>query len=528
MLVTDGFRHVAQQHPNKLAVVLGRDRCTYGDLLAASQQVANGIWFDFASHVADSQQSQYCRVGLLLTNQIEFLESFLGIAMAGGVAMVLNPDWSSVTLCQLLHLWPPRLLITQKSLLPLLESLSVELKILVIDDVADGELRKSSYQQWRDRQSAEWSAKPIADTTPFYICFTSGTTGQPKAVARHHRSWVNSMAASQVEFGITAEDCVCAPGALVHSLFLYTAIESLTVGAMLYLVPVFNPRKAVAQLQQQAITVLVGVPILLNAIAKVLQSQSLAIPTVRMLISGGAKLDERLHQQIPHLFPAADWFEYYGATELSFISLWSSREGMPLQSVGRAFRDVKLSIRREADGGSASQGDVGWIGVKSDMLSLGYLHQTDMSGYRILEGWATVGDRGWLDEQGYLYLAGREQDMINSGGLKVYPAEVEAALQRLPEIEAAVVFGVPDEDRGDRICAVVQWAESVRLTRRQLQARLRLSLARHKCPHRFFAIEQFPLTTSGKIARTCLRDIVVQRMQHPSIPAGASALQVIL
>jgi long-chain acyl-CoA synthetase len=523
MLITDGFSDYAPQHPHKLAVVLGSDRRTYGELLTASRRVANGI--DSAitdSAITGQPHRQNRRVGLLLTNQIEFLECFLGIAMAGGVAMVLNPDWAAATLCQLVEQWPPILLITQSSLLPLLNTLSLQITILVVDE-------DKSYGQWRDRQSSEWAANSVVDTDPFYICFTSGTTGQPKAVTRHHRSWVNSMAASQAEFGITAADQVLAPGSLVHSLFLYTAVESLGAGATLHLLPTFNPRSAVTQLCQQAITVLVGVPILLSAIANVLQSQSRSISTVRILISGGAKLEERLHQAIPHLFPAATWFEYYGATELSFISLWSSREAMPLHSVGRAFHGVELSIRREADGSPAAPGEMGWVGVKSELLSLGYLQPTDASGYRVVQGWATVGDRGWLDDQGYLYLVGREQDMINSGGLKVYPAEVEAALQRFPEIEAAVVVGVPDEQRGDRIWAVVQWASAARLTRRQLQARLRLSLARHKCPQRIFAIEQFPLTTSGKIARTVVQTMVLQQKAVQSPPsAGMSAVQKIL
>jgi acyl-CoA synthetase (AMP-forming)/AMP-acid ligase II len=134
---------------------------------------------------------------------------------------------------------------------------------------------------------------------------------------------------------------------------------------------------------------------------------------------------------------------------------------------------------------------------------------SEQVGYRIVQGWATVGDRGWIDENGYLYLVGREQDMINSGGLKVYPAEVEAALHSLPEVESAVVFGVPDADRGDRICAIVQWAGITCLTRRELQERLLTSLARHKCPQRFFSIDQWPLTSSGKIARTILKDTIL-------------------
>lgn len=436
--------------------------------------------------------------------------------MAGGVAMVL-PDGSPLTIAQILQQWTPDLLITQTSLLPLLDRLSIDLRVIVVDEIADEiavddslKCRRAgeSYAAWRDRQCVDRSPAAVLATDPFYICFTSGTTAAPKAVVRHHQSWQNSIAASRVEFGITAADRVLAVGSLIHSLFLYTAIEALSAGATLHLLPKFDPRQAIEQLQHTS--VLVGVPVLLGAIVR---NAAANFPTVRSIISGGAKLSASLHRQLEQKFPAADRFEYYGATELSFISVWSSRDRAPLHSVGRAFHSVEISIRREADGSEAATNEIGWVGVKSSLLSLGYLQSSDRAGFRIVQGWATVGDRGWLDEQGFLYLAGREQEMINSGGLKVYPAEVESVLEQFPEVAAAIVFGLPDRDvdseRGDRICAVLQWVGEAKLTRTALQARLRLHLARHKCPQRFFAIEQFPLTTSGKIARHTVQQQVL-------------------
>jgi long-chain acyl-CoA synthetase len=226
-----------------------------------------------------------------------------------------------------------------------------------------------------------------------------------------------------------------------------------------------------------------------------------SFPRVRMVLSGGAKLSPALRSRLARMFPQAAVTEYYGASELSFVTV--SRGDCPADSVGRPFHGVRVSLRRD-DGSEVSPGEIGRLHVRSTMVCSAALQPQD-SGFRMEDGWATVGDLAWRDENGCIYLAGREGGMMISGGLNVYPAEVEAVLHALPEVAEAAVFGLPDPYWGEKVCAVIRWSGCATLTRAQLRERCSRRLDRRKCPQRFFATDHFAHTESGKIAVAALR-----------------------
>jgi long-chain acyl-CoA synthetase len=193
---------------------------------------------------------------------------------------------------------------------------------------------------------------------------------------------------------------------------------------------------------------------------------------------------------------------YYGASELSFVSV--SHGDCPAESIGRAFHGVEVSLRAD-DGSEVSPGEIGRLHVRSDMICSGFLRGEYHHQFSAGDGWATVGDLAWRDKNGCSFLAGREDGMMISGGLNVYPAEVEAVLQALPEIAEAAVLGLPDPYWGERVCAVIRWAGSTILTRGELRERCGRCLDRRKCPQQVFAIDRFARTRSGKIALAALR-----------------------
>ena len=558
MSIAKGFVQQARSYPDRLAILVRVDSqrsigCCYGELLNLVQQIASAIAalapllgeaspdeasLDEAGNLKRSApppsknnppnlslQNSVC-VGLLLPNRVEFLEIFLGVALGGGVAIVLDPRWSSSQIHQVLQDYPLNLLFVDATLLPKLGELPKAMQIVVIkpdfskcgaEQTQSGSVRPGSnfydYTQWRDRPQA--TCKPIvsiAENSPFYVGFTSGTTSQAKGVVRSHRSWLNSFSASQLEFGTHMSDRIFIPGSLVHSLSLYAALEGLNAGATVYLLPQFNAKATLECVQTHAITMLVAVPTLLGTIAKIAANRQQIFASLRVVIAGGSTFDPHLRTQLSYVFPQADILSYFGALELSFIALNSSREPIPPQSVGRPFQTVTVSIRRQDGVGEAAIGEVGWIGVKSPMLSLGYFYGSDAVGYRVIDGWATVGDLGWQDANGYLYLVGREQDMLISSGINIYPAEIEAALRNLTEIDEAVVFGLPDADRGQVVVAAIQWTDQP-LTRSELQQRLQATLPQSKCPRYYFSVDRFPRTNSGKIIRAALREQILAELQ---------------
>ncbi|HEY0836696.1 MAG TPA: AMP-binding protein, partial [Azospirillum sp.] len=401
---------------------------------------------------------------------------FLGTVLGGGTVALLDPKWSAGQRRAALDLVRPA----------------------VVFDEPD------AYRAWRDAQPADRPFVAVDPATPFLIGFTSGTTGRPKAFIRTQASWVATLDASRAEFAIGADDGILVPGPLVHGLGLFAAVEGLAAGATVHVLPRFDAAVALEVMAAHALTTLVAVPTMLVALLDEAGRRGLRLPAVRRVVASGAKLAPAVHERLASAFPDASVFEYYGASELSFVSVAPSREGVPFDSVGRAFHGVELDIRT-ADGGPAPRGAAGQVWVRSAMLSDGYIGPADGVGFRRDGGWATVGDHGWIDAQGWLRLIGREGDMLISGGLNVYPAEVEAVLREHPLVAEAVVLGLPDAYWGDAVAAVLWWRGAERASPEDLRAWCHARLEGYKCPRRVFAARDVPLTGSGKIARAQVR-----------------------
>ncbi len=512
-LITGGLLRHAERSPAHPALEVGGRRHSYGTLAAAIRRVAAGLGRTGEGTAARSPCPQVTppRVGLISSNRPEFLEVFLGTALAGGQTTVFDPAWPPMTLAAELARSPLDLLFATPEIIGAAGEVLAPYRPIAFGP---------DYAAWRDRAPEEpgpadapkhpgepKAARPPAateDDPPFYAGFTSGTTGRPKAFHRTHSSWLHSFTASARELGTHAGDVVLAPGPLAHSLTLYAAVEALAAGATIDLLPRFDATAALERLRQGAHTVLVAVPTVLMAIAAAAGDGFAANPALRAVISSGAKLAPALLDRLAALFPRAELIEYYGASELSFVALRSSRAGAPPDSVGRPFAGVEVSIRRP-DGSEAAAGETGLLWVRSAMVCSGYADPVDDTGFRTADGWATVGDHAWRDAAGWLYLAGREQDMIISGGLNLYPAEIEAVLRRLPGVADAAVVGMPDPYWGEQVCGVLALAAAASPTLAEIQAHCRVALAGHKVPRRVLVAAALPLTPSGKVARAELR-----------------------
>lgn len=345
-------------------------------------------------------------------------------------------------------------------------------------------------------------------SSTFLIGLTSGTTSRPKMFYRSRRSWSLSLAQHESAFGLTAADVVLAPGPLSHGLTTYAAAEALTAGARFVFLQRFDPETALAMIEAEAVTRLTLVPAMLHDLCA---RASAPVPAVTTILSAGAKLSENLRRRAANLFPNAELLEYYGASELSFVTLTppaTSRDGpVPPASIGKAFPGVTISIRDATGAHELPDGSVGTLFVDSPLISEGYLGEPEASGSQAsgaqasgfvrVGRWASVGDRAWRDAAGFLTLAGREGDVINCGGNSFYPAELEAVLVACPGIDAACVLGLPDRRLGQIAVAVLE-ADGV--TRARVEAHCARHLARYKIPRHFYRTAKLPRTESGKVA----------------------------
>jgi long-chain acyl-CoA synthetase len=351
----------------------------------------------------------------------------------------------------------------------------------------------------RDPIPEDGHSRPSIANNPqaeFYWGLTSGTTGEPKLVARSHASWIASFEAAEQVFDFRPGDTVLLPGPLHHSLFLYGTIHALCRGYSLAFPPArFRPDR----LSAYGASHLYAVPFMLGKMV----AEQTPMPGLRQIFCGGAKLDPALRKACEALWPDADLVEFYGATETSFVSYHSTKNPGSDGSVGRVFPGVRIEIR-DADGEPVTQPGSGEIFVASDMLFDRYV------GGARAGTWVSAGDIGWFDAENCLHLTGRSNRIINSKGLKIHPEQIEAALASRAEIEAAAVIGMHDKIRGSAAVAIVVFKPGQRTGRAALSAFCRAEFGKGYSPARFYESDRLPKTSSGKVALSAIADALIE------------------
>ncbi|NUT73370.1 AMP-binding protein [Pseudarthrobacter sp. C4D7] len=356
---------------------------------------------------------------------------------------------------------------------------------------------------------------PLADGPPdssFLIGLTSGTTAVPKAFTRSRRSWQQSFDASIEFFGLRQDDVTLAPGPLAASLNLYALAECLYAGSEFQALETFDVGDVHAAITHDHVTRLVLVPTMLRMLSERGMTGCVDASGVRTIICAGSKLDARTLEAARRWAPNATIYEYYGASELSFVSGVGLAPGQAASAggtgIGRPFPGADVRILDDG-GAPVPDGTYGNICVRSGMVSNGYLWGDDGEALRSFGDWSTVGDQGYL-AAGELHILGRRADMILTAGRNIYPHEVELALAAVPGVAAAVAAGMPDDLRGQRVVAGVVPSHGG-ITATQLRAGLEDILSRHKQPLQYYLLQELPTTDRGKVSRSRLLEWINAR-----------------
>ncbi|MEP2979847.1 MAG: AMP-binding protein [Lentilitoribacter sp.] len=365
-----------------------------------------------------------------------------------------------------------------------------------------------SYDEISKADSSQFKAHLAGEndddaSTPFLIGLTSGTTSQPKAFIRNRQSWRVSLMQSRGVFEVEETTTTISPGPLAHGLSLYAMAETLSAGAHFISMKKFDALGVVELIAQHNAKRLVMVPTMLSGLCKVLETQNIQLDQITSIVTAGSKLDATLLRHIQNFMPNAKVFEYYGASELGFVT-YAVRQLDDGYDVGHAFPGVELAIL-DKDGENLPLGDSGKVCVKSDYICDGYISKHDGAGFSIENGWASVGDIGYLDENERLVLAGREGDMIISGGNNIYPSSVENVLKGLAAVEDVVVLGLDDAHLGSKLVAIISGKQ---LCQADLTNHCQQELAVYAIPKLFYYVQDWPMTESGKISKKILMDWV--------------------
>lgn len=340
----------------------------------------------------------------------------------------------------------------------------------------------------------ELPTEPANAASPFYIGFTSGSSGLPKGFRRSHGSWIVSFETCRDAFGAGVEETILVPGRLSHSTFLFGALLGIWSGAGVHLQSRFSPFAALDTLAHGEAGAMVAVPSQLILMLELAQRRALSpMPGVRLLMIGGAPWNRALTPALQRLFPQARIIEFYGASETSFIAWTDSDSTLPDHVVGRPFGNVEVRIDAPTPTGS------GLIYVRSPMVFMDYvaLRSADDQPALLRDGdWLSVRDIGHLDDYGRLHLLGRQQRMLLARGNNLFPEEVESVLAAHPSVAVVSVQSIPDDVRGAQVVALLQLKETVSAA--VLDAWCRNRLESYKIPRRFYVCRDWAWTPSGK------------------------------
>jgi long-chain acyl-CoA synthetase len=474
--------------PDRLAVVCDDHSITWRELDRAVNRLAG-----YLARVVPVGRG----VALHLANGPALVLLFLAACRAGREAQILDPSWPAEMARRAIAALSPGIVISGDA--------------AAVDGVAASPATvidpHGPFGTVAEAIGAGPSCLDIAEPdplTPFYVGFTSGSTGTPKGYRRHHQSWIESFRAGDREFDIGADDVVLAPGSLTHSLFLYGLAHGLDVGATVVLCRKFRPNLVGRLIASRRVSVIYGVPTQVEMIVEAALHEGIApFGGVRWILSSGAKWQGRARVDLRRQFPTARFAEFYGASELSFVTVARDDEDVPPDSVGRPFAGVELTIRDHL-GRCLPPGETGRVFVTSPFLFMEYACGTETPLSRHGNA-VSVGDVGVLDERGLLRLVGRANRMIVTSGKNVHPEEIECVLESHPAVAAAAVLGVVDERRGERLVALLGLGRDARLKSSDLIGHARLSLPLYKIPRRFAVPAYWPTTSSGKTDFDALR-----------------------
>lgn len=358
----------------------------------------------------------------------------------------------------------------------------------------------------RDATEAAWPARPDCELDDHaMILYTSGTTGRPKGVLLTHRNLAANVAATRGYLGITSSDRVLVVLPFHYSYGNSVLHTHLSCGATLILVPpMLYAQSVVDAMRATRPTGFSGVPTTFGLLLNKTDWSSDPAPLRYVTQAGGpmgAALTRRL---MAALKPQTRLYIMYGQTEACARITWLPPERLhdKLGSVGIPIDGNELMIADE-QGWALAPGEVGEVLTRGPSIMAGYWGDEDATRRAFRGDWLRTGDLGYLDEEGFLFLVGRNDDMIKTGAHRVSPAEIEEVIEELGIVDEVAVCGVPDEIMGQAICAVLVGERSLEVER-AIMRHCRAQLAMHKRPRSIAWRDALPKTASGKLMRHTL------------------------
>lgn len=498
----------AARFPQNIAVVHGDTRLTTKELLGRVYQIANAL------RGLGLRKGE--RVALLLTNSHHSVECFYGIVCAGLVVIPMNYRNSAKEHLYVLNHSEARAIMVGEEFAEDIESILPEVPTVAHSVCVPRNAPESmyDYEELLSKSSNYEPEVEIGEEDIISLRYTSGTTGPPKGVIHDHRSNIAILYNMLMDdFKIEEGDSIAIAGPITHASG-FMVLPHIVRGAKVVILPKFDPKGMLETIEREQVTTLYLVP---TMIAKILAQPDLGkydLSSLKTIRYGASPISPEVLKRAIDVFGNI-FVQAYGLTEGGMLLTLLSKEDhvldgtekslRRLHSIGREVTSVLVRIMNEQRK-IVPPGEIGEIVVQSDQDMRGYLKDPDATANALCDGWLHTGDMCYTDDDGYIYLLDRKEDMIISGGFNIYPKEVEDVLHLHPAVLEAAVFGIPDDVWGEVVKAIVSLKPGMTATEEELIEHCKEHLANYKRPKSVEFIRELPKNPYGKVLRRKLKE----------------------
>jgi fatty-acyl-CoA synthase len=461
---------------------------------------------------------------VIAENCHQYVELLFASTKIGVMAVCLNYRFSPQQLSRMMNISQPKAILVQTRFRDNIETIRPELSYVEnFIGLGNGHQYEIDFESLDRKSSNNEPTAELNEDDGYAICFSSGTTGEPKAALISHKNRITNCIQTSLAHNATRDNIILLPFAMYTGVLQQYLFSYAFVGATLVIIN-FTPEDYLEAIEREKPDTIMINYTLFTLIKEYLEKseRSYDLNSVKMVRSAGQGLSYEQWQEVLEFFHHPLLNKGFAMTEAGLVisgipeeyKAWLSpsateEEKKKFNSLGRVLMGTQIRIVDENDQ-ELPNGEIGELIIKGENVVKTFWNQPHVTEQVLRGGWLRTGDLAMIDEDGYMYLIGRKDDRIRTGGYNVYPVEIEEVMKRHPAVAEPTVFGITDERWGETVMAAVIIKEGHQLTEDELKEHCRKHLARYQVPKRIFFVKEFP---RHAVWRRVLKKELIQQLE---------------